>query len=132
MPFVYSSLREELRASNYLYGVDRLLFTDLAVDLVNGAQRDGFDVAVVAPSEDADEAAGWVLYALVPQLTIAMAYVEPAYRGLGAWRAMREHIGLRSGQIVGVVLAGPRAMHAARETYQAKHCWGRALAWVRP
>jgi len=126
-PWIAGTLAEDLSRNSYLYGVAPKLVANLAASV---AAPSAWDVAVACTADHDREAAGWVIYRLVPTLTIAYAHVEPAFRGLGAWRALRDHLGLRDGQLVGVVLAPPTAMQHARKKYQAKHNWGMVLEWL--
>jgi GNAT superfamily N-acetyltransferase len=123
------TLAGELAANSYFHGVHRAFIDDLAGLVV----ENGWKCLVVDTADAADQGdtpAGWVMFHQVPTLSIAMAYVDPSFRGLGAWRALRERIGLQPGQLVNVVLAGPAAMGIARKKYQAKHNWGRVLEWL--
>jgi hypothetical protein len=127
--WVTSTLREGLATNSYMHGVpeDILAHTTGLVANHIGDQLSG--LVAVSADEDA-EPAGWVLYKQLPVLTIAYAHVEETYRGLGAWRALRAELGMRDGQLVGVVLASPQAMKLARAKYQAKHNWGMVLQWL--
>ena len=122
-----TGLAEGMERNSYFYGVPPRLVANLAASV---AAPSGWDAAVVCTADEDHEPAGWVIYRQVPTLTVAYAYVEPSFRGLGAWRALREHLGLRDGQLVGVVLASPPAMSTARKKYQAKHNWGMVLEWL--
>jgi len=133
LPWLRATLAAELAENNYFHGIDRA-FTDGLAEVAFSA---GWGCLIVSPADE-DDPAGWVLFKLFPDLvvshvmvpSVAMAYVEPAYRGLGAWRALRERVGLRDGQLVNIVLAGPAAMYTARKKYKAKHHWGRVLEWL--
>lgn len=125
--WIATTLAEDLERNSYLYGVAPRLVANLAASV---AAPSAWEVAVVCTADTDHEPAGWVICRHVPTLTVAYAYVEPAFRGLGAWRALREHLGLRSGQQLGIVLASPTAMSAARKKYQAKHNWGLVLEWL--
>lgn len=128
-PWLEASLWQDLAANGYFHGVDRNYLAALAAR----AFDQGWKCLVVEPAqgqEQGDFPSGWVLYHPVPTLSIAMAYVDPSYRGLGAWRALRERLGLQNGQLVNVVLASPKAMALARQKYQAKQHWGRVLEWL--
>jgi GNAT superfamily N-acetyltransferase len=129
LDWLQASLASDLSTNGYFHGVDRDYLSMLAERVFD----QGWKCLVVEPAQGQDEGdfpAGWVLYHSVPTLSIAMAYVDPSYRGLGAWRALRERVGLQEGQLVNVVLASPKAMAAARQKYQAKQHWGRVLEWL--
>lgn len=124
-----ASLVTDMATNGYFHGVDRDYLNTLARRVFEA----GWKCLVVEPAQGQDEGdfpAGWVLYHSVPTLSIAMAFVDPSYRGLGAWRALRERVGLQPGQLVNVVLASPKAMATARQKYQAKQHWGRVLEWL--
>ena len=121
--WVVETLAAGLARNSYFHGVEETKVTRLA-------ERVMWSQAVACTNDDDHEPAGWVIYRQVPSLTIAYAHVDEAFRGLGAWRAMREHIGLKPQQLVGVVLASPTAMKLARAKYQAKHNYGLILEWL--
>lgn len=125
--WIAQCLAGDLERNSYLYGVPAKLVANLAASV---AAPSAWHAAVVCTADGDQEPAGWVIYRNVPTMTIAYAHVEPAFRGLGAWRALRDHLGLRDGQLVGVVLAPPTAMQQARRKYQAKHNWGMVLEWL--
>jgi GNAT superfamily N-acetyltransferase len=131
--WVRGTLAAELATNSYLYGVDRAQLLGraaLAVERCAIGRSRGlatWECLVVSPADEPDERAGWVIFESVPTLTVAYAYVEPAYRRLGAWRALREAIGLRDGMHVAIVLGSPRACSDARKRYVVKHNWGRIL-----
>jgi hypothetical protein len=122
------SLIAELGRNSYFHAVPPEAVHGLASSASELSEP--WELAVVETTDEAHEAAGWVLYRQVPALTIAYAYVEPSFRGLGAWRALRAHLGMRDGQLVNVVLASPQAMGLARKRYAAKHNWGQAIGWL--
>lgn len=127
--WVSDSLRAELATNSYLYGVARGQLVERASLAVDRCRPPAgpWQCLVVAPADEPGERAGWVIFEAVPTLTVVYAYVEPSYRGLGAWRALREAIGLRDGMQVAVVLGSPRACSEARKRYAVKHNWGRIL-----
>jgi hypothetical protein len=127
LAWLASSLALACNLNSYFHGVDHSLIRAMADRLVS--LRHPWLIRLAATADEGDPA-GWVIYQEIPTLTIAMAYVEPTYRGLGAWRALRSAIGLKDGQLVNVVLASPQAMGLARKKYQAKHNWGRCLEWL--
>lgn len=129
MHMMRDELTSELVSNSYFYGVSRSLCGSVAENVISG---NAFESLVVEPNDESDEPAmaGWVIFQRVPQLCVAMAYVEPSFRGLGAWRALREAIGLQKGQYVSCVLQGPKAMSEARKHYRAKHNWGRIVEWL--
>jgi hypothetical protein len=120
-------LAEGLERNSYFYGVPPRLVAGLAASVAAPSE---WQTSVVCTADADHEPAGWVVYRSLPTLTVAYAHVDAAFRGLGAWRALREHMGLRDGQLVGVVLASPPAMSVARKRYQAKHNWGMVLEWL--
>lgn len=136
--FIRSTLIEDLIGNSYFYGVSREKIRRMASEVIARAINAGARIIVAVPNdpEDAaavDEVAGWVMFMTAGQagqLTVVNAYVEPSYRGLGAWRTLRDAIKLEPGQIVSCVLQSPRAMQQARSVYAAKHNWGRALEWL--
>ena len=127
-PWLEETLREELRTNSYFHGVPAKLVAGLSASVA--APTDEWRTDVVTTADEDHEPAGWVIYREVPALTIAHAYVEDSFRGLGAWRALREHVGLKRGQLVNVILASPQAMSLARKVYMAKHNWGQILGWL--
>lgn len=126
VPFVRSSLAKELVHNSYLYGVRREAGSALATATVGS----GWPLLVVTPAEFPQELAGWVMFRPVPAMSVAFAYVDPHYRGLGAWRAMRDCLGLQPKQQVNVVLGSPMALKHARDKYTARHNWGQVLEWL--
>jgi len=120
--WIRDTLAAELATNSYLFSVDRATVLRVA-----DKAEAGWEALIVSPADEPTERAGWVLFEPVPTLTVAYAFVEPAYRRLGAWRALREAIGLRDGMQVAVVLGSPRACSDARKRYAVKHNWGRAL-----
>jgi hypothetical protein len=128
--WVASSLRAGLERNSYFHGVDSATLLRLTGDIASTVACGSWQADIVCTGDDDKEPAGWVIYRQVPTMTIAYAHVDEAFRGLGAWRCLRNHLGLRDGQLVGVVLASPQAMATARKRYQAKHNWGMVLEWL--
>ena len=136
-PWMRSSLAVGLAANSYFHVVERALVYGLAASVAKGSYFHGverahgdWDALVVCTNDEDHEPAGWVVYRHTPTTTIAYAHVDEAFRGLGAWRALRTRLGLRDGQLVNVVLASPQAMSTARKRYLAKHNWGQVLEWL--
>ena len=130
LDWLTSTLTEGLGKNSYFHGVSLASTDNLSRQMTFQVESSKLSCAVACTADDDHEPAGWVIYRQVPSLTIAYAHVDEAFRGLGAWRAMREHIGLKPQQLVGVVLASPTAMKLARAKYQAKHNWGMVLEWL--
>jgi hypothetical protein len=124
--WLFATMADGLAKNSYFHGVSPKLVNNLAAYVAASK----WDCTVVCTADEDHEPAGWVIYRTVPTLTIAYAHVDEAFRGLGAWRALRDHIGLKPDQLVGVVLASPTAMKTARSKYQAKHNWGLVLEWL--
>jgi hypothetical protein len=120
-----SDLRSVLERNGYLYGV-----SPRAIGVLADAASTRTRALVVETDDDEPVAVGWVLYDDVPALCIYHAYVEVEFRGLGAWRVLRDALRLRDGQQVTCVLQSPAALADGRRRYKIKHNWGRVLEWL--
>lgn len=120
------TLADELEHNSYLHGIGRERCTGIASRVLARPWL----TRVIAPSEDSGAPCGWVIYESAPTLTVLYAFVDRTFRGLGAWRALADEIGLRRGHHVAIVLGSPKACAVARTKYAVKHNWGRVLEWL--
>jgi hypothetical protein len=118
--FIVSTAVRQARVNPFFAGVS----TDVLGSAVREAVICAFaspdwTVAVVEPETDpGDEICGWIIYR---DNVVLMAYVKRAYRGLGAFRLMRNHALPPDREWTGAVLADPHAIAMARRSGYVHH-----------
>ena len=105
--------------NGFFHGVPRDVLAKSVGDAVGFWTRSPdwqVDVATPVDPDLTDEVCGFAIRSGTG--VVAFAYVKPAYRERGAWRALREAAGIREGQNVEVILGNPNALRLARRRYR--------------
>jgi GNAT superfamily N-acetyltransferase len=105
--------------NGFFHGLERRIIGRVVSEAVEyWAVSPTWTIDVVTPTDPdlSDEVCGFSIRSGAS--VWAFAYVKPAYRGRGAWRALREAAGLRDGGVVEVILGSPNALRLARQRYK--------------
>jgi GNAT superfamily N-acetyltransferase len=108
--------------SGFWHGVERETLSKSVGDAVGFWTRSPdwqVDIATSSDPDLSDEIAGFSIHS--GPGVVAFSYVRPAFRGLGIWRALRDHAGLREGQNIEIILGNPNALRLARRRYRVFH-----------
>jgi hypothetical protein len=132
-PLIHGVCKHQAMLNGYWHGVPREEIFKAVGDAVGFWTRSpDWTVDVITPVDPdlADELCGFAIRT-TPNVW-AFAYVKPAYRGRGAFRALREASGIKAGQPVEVILGSPNALRIARQHFQVFHCPFRILTAKEP
>ena len=122
MALIHAVTFHQALLNGFFHGVPRDVLAKSIGDAVGSWSRSlewTIECAVPVEADLGDEVCGFVIRQ--GRGVVAFAYVKPAYRERGAWRALREAAGIADGQTIEVILGNPNALRLARRRYNLFH-----------